>query len=971
MTGEHIPLLFSTGTIPMALLTAISLVMLGVGLWAGAGSDTLPLSLFQSSAEVALRPSRYWLAGLPLLTFAFLSAGIWSVGYVYFRHQAGTALSLRLPKGHPPDWRMSKYVSNSCVACQRSPATLECDRNSLASPAAQAGCGREGVMEGIDYRDKPVLAATRGIRGTPWFVVAKVDRDEIYAPLREQGLIAAAFALVFVVVAALGVGLIGRRRDTRWLQSQLTTEREHQSNQRLAAEILRVLIRDGDLDSLINEVLCSIMDSFGYDAVGLRMRKGDDCPYYVQHGFSDDFVRQENLLCPRGGKGNIARDAGGRVVLECTCGLILSGRTDPRMPCFTEGGSFWTNASAELLALPIEADPRTSPRNHCIHCGYQSLALIPLRSGEQIIGLLQLNDRRAERFTPELIRFFEGLASSIGLAFQRKLAEKELKASEQRYRTYIDNSPTAVFIADATGRYVEVNRAACDLIGYSEEELLDRSIPDIVAREDIERAESAFRRLVATGTGVQEEFAFIRKDRSTLFMLVNAVPTAQDRVIAFCIDSTERKLAEERQKLYNAVLEDQRRAMQELYESAESATCAKSEFLANMSHEIRTPMTAILGYADILAGQLENAEHLEALTIIRRNGDRLLRIINDILDLSKIEAGKLQIERQACSPAIVVADVVSLMRVRAEGKGFGLKVEFAGPVPETILTDVARLRQILLNLVGNAIKFTESGSVRIVVRLASRETPAPKLVYEVVDTGIGMTSAQVENLFQPFQQAEASTARKFGGSGLGLVIAKRLAEMLGGDIAVASQPGKGSSFTVSIDPGPLAGVAMLDRPSEAVAAPAAHTASQSPLPRLSCRILLAEDGADNQRIISFLLKKAGAEVTVVENGQKAMELALAAFQGKRFDDPKEPYDVILMDMQMPVMDGYEATRRLRLEGYAGPIIALTAHAMAEDRQKCLDAGCDDYATKPIDRATLLGTIAGMVGKQHGLQETNR
>ena len=378
-------------------------------------------------------------------------------------------------------------------------------------------------------------------------------------------------------------------------------------------------------------------------------------------------MRQENLLCPRGGKGDIARDAGGRVVLECTCGLILSGRTDPSMPCFTEGGSFWTNASAELLALPIEADPRTSPRNHCIHCGYQSLALIPLRSGEQIIGLLQLNDRRAERFTPELICFFEGLASSIGLAFQRKLAEKELKASEQRYRTYIDNSPTAVFIADATGRYVEVNRAACDLIGYSEEELLDRSIPDIVAREDIERAESAFRRLVATGTGVQEEFAFIRKDRSTLFMLVNAVPTVQDRVIALLYRQHRiRKLAEERQKLYNAVLEDQRRAMEELYVAADSATRAKSEFLANMSHEIRTPMTAILGYADILAGQLDNAEHLEALTIIRRNGDRLLTIINDILDLSKIEAGKLQSERQACSAAIVAAEVVSLMRVRAE-----------------------------------------------------------------------------------------------------------------------------------------------------------------------------------------------------------------------------------------------------------------------------------------------------------------
>ena len=194
--------------------------------------------------------------------------------------------------------------------------------------------------------------------------------------------------------------------------------------------------------------------------------------------------------------------------------------------------------------------------------------------------------------------------------------------------------------------------------------------------------------------------------------------------------------------------------------------------------------------------------------------------------------------------------------------------------------------------------------------------------------------------------------------------------MLGGDIAVSSQPGKGSTFALSIDPGPLAGVAMLDRPNEVIAAPAAPPASQVPLPRLNCRILLAEDGADNQRIISLLLKKAGAEVIVVENGRKALEMALAASRGRRFDDPKQPFDIVLMDMQMPVMDGYEATRRLRDEGYNGPIIALTAHAMAEDRQKCLDAGCDDYATKPIDRATLLGTIAGMVEKQGSLQKVS-
>jgi CheY-like chemotaxis protein len=409
-----------------------------------------------------------------------------------------------------------------------------------------------------------------------------------------------------------------------------------------------------------------------------------------------------------------------------------------------------------------------------------------------------------------------------------------------------------------------------------------------------------------------------------------------------------------------------------ILDSAESATRAKNEFLANMSHEIRTPMTAILGYADILAGQLDNPQQLEALNIIRRNGDHLLTIINDILDLSEIDAGKLQIERQPCSPAAVVAEVVSLLRVRARGKGLALSLEFAGPVPETVLTDVARLRQILLNLVGNAIKFTETGGVRIIVRLAGRGGLEGKLLYEVVDTGIGMTAAQVDNLFQPFQQAEASTARKFGGAGLGLAISKRLAAFLGGDITVSSQPGKGSTFTLSIDPGPLAGAALLDHAGEAVAAPAAKAAGNSSLPHLNCRILLAEDGLDNQRVISFLLTKAGAEVTTVDNGLKAVETVLAAYGdcGRRHDDPRLPFDVVLMDMQMPVMDGYEATRRLREKGYAGPIIALTAHTLADDRRKCLDAGCDDYATKPINRAALFGTIAGRLalvrGRDRGL-----
>jgi signal transduction histidine kinase/AmiR/NasT family two-component response regulator len=400
--------------------------------------------------------------------------------------------------------------------------------------------------------------------------------------------------------------------------------------------------------------------------------------------------------------------------------------------------------------------------------------------------------------------------------------------------------------------------------------------------------------------------------------------------------------------------------LEEAIRLAESATRAKSEFLANMSHEIRTPMTAILGYADILAESIERPEQKEAIHTIKRNSNHLLTLLNDILDLSKIESGKLHIEQLPTSPLAILADVVSLMRVRAEAKGLPLNLVYAGPLPQSIQTDPTRLRQILVNLVGNAIKFTQAGDVKIAVRLAGHDTANPKLQCEVIDKGLGMSPEQLGRLFQPFQQADASTTRKFGGTGLGLAISKRLAETLGGDITVKSELGKGSSFNLTISTGPLEGIVMLDQPAEAVASVAiARKAAAVPQSLQDCRILLAEDGPDNQRLISFVLRKAGAEVHVCENGQKAMEQALATFPGwgRRHDDPKEPFDVILMDMQMPVMDGYEATRRLRQEGYTRPIIALTAHAMKDDMQKCLDAGCDAYLTKPIVREKFLETIA--------------
>ncbi len=401
--------------------------------------------------------------------------------------------------------------------------------------------------------------------------------------------------------------------------------------------------------------------------------------------------------------------------------------------------------------------------------------------------------------------------------------------------------------------------------------------------------------------------------------------------------------------------------IREAVDRAEAANNAKSEFLANMSHEIRTPMTAILGFADLLdqefAAHHKSDEIGDTIRTIRSNANHLLAVINDILDMSKIEAGFMRVEKVATSPAQIAEEVVSLMRPRAKGKGVGVGLSYDSLVPEGVMTDPMRLRQILFNLVGNAIKFTEVGGILVHM---SYDRSEQKLQYKVVDTGIGMNPEQVETLleFNPFVQIDGSTARKFGGTGLGLRISNSLAKMLGGKISVSSTVDKGTEVLLDVDAEIVAGARLIDPYSDYSFRNKSAPEEREPIgddALAGCKILLAEDGPDNQRLIKHHLQRCGAEVLVAENGLEVLNIIRELAGGK------QP-DLILMDMQMPELDGYAATSTLREEGCAIPVVAITAHAMDGDREKCLRFGCDDYLTKPISVPDLIETCARQISQ---------
>lgn len=592
------------------------------------------------------------------------------------------------------------------------------------------------------------------------------------------------------------------------LQVEIAERKRAEVYRQLSNTVLAIINKASRFDDSVQQILATMKQATGCDAVGMRLQSGEDFPYFAADGFSADFLLEENTLILRDPQGGVCRGADGAVRLEGLCGLVLAGRTDPSNPLFTPGGSCWTNRSGLVPdVLARGGDPQLHLRSRCARDGYHSVALIPIRARTEIVGLLQLNSRKPDGFSRTAIEALEGIASHIGEALMRKQIE---------------------------------------------------------------------------------EFRIAR-------------------------------------------------------ETADAANRAKSAFLAHMSHEIRTPLNAILGFAQLLRREAITPRQQQHVETINRSGEHLLELINAVLELSKIEAGRVVLNPVAFDCHAMLADVAMMFRDRTEMRHLQFDVQRADNLPRFVKGDESKMREVLINLLGNAVKFTRQGSVTLRAD-AAREPAGLRLQFQVQDTGIGIAPDDQARLFRYFEQATAGHAIG-AGTGLGLAISRELARLMGGDVSVSSEVGTGSTFRFHV----LAGVAQQEDVQTVIAD--RHVIGVQPgQPRI--QVLVADDREDNRRLLIELLAPIGCDIRQAGDGREALRLFEAA-----------PPDLLLIDMRMPELDGIEVVRRIRQRpgGRGVRIGVVTANAFAEIREEAMSAGADFFLAKPFREADLFAKIGELLG----------
>jgi PAS domain S-box-containing protein len=836
------------------------------------------------------------------------------------------------------------------------------------------------------------------------------------------------------------------------------TERKQIENEReITIKLLGLINQNNDMHKLISTVAEFLHNWTGCEAVGIRLREGDDYPYYETLGFPDDFVQKEKHLCAIDLKGQIVRDETGNPVLECICGNVLCSRFDPSKSFFTAKGTFWTNCLTSLLAGMPEADQQSYTRNLCNGAGYESVALFPLRNGTETFGLIQLNDKRAGQFTPELIALIERLSDSISLALYQRRTQKVLAESEERFKMLFDKAPLCYQSLNSDGCFIEVNETWLETLGYQKEEVIGKWFGDFLAPEYTNAFMERFPLFKSLGI-IHSEFEMLKKDGTRIFAAFDGRighTESGDFKQTHCVlnDITQRKQAEKElisakekaeesekkykslftnmmnafglhemifnekgepidyvflevnpiwekvvgikaknvinksvreimpsieqtwierygrivltgipeefvdynaatQKYYNVFaykhvgnkfavvfndITDKKRFESELIkakEKAEESDTLKTAFLHNISHEIRTPLNAIVGFSGFLRDpKISPEKHGKFADIIIQSSDQLLSIIDDIMKISTLEAGQEKVNLTEFELNSRLKFLYNQFLIKAGKQNIELKIKLSEPDAQFYITsDETKLTQVLNNLIGNAIKFTKHGHVYFGYLLKDNE-----LEFFVEDTGIGIPAQMHEEIFKRFRQVETTVTRIYDGSGLGLSISKAYIELLGGRIWLNSKLGEGSTFYFTLP---------LNKHVNGLIIKEQITPEPFNINKAYKTLLIAEDEDYNFTYITELLSGTSFRLLRAINGAEAVEICKS--------NPN--IDLVLMDIKMPLMDGYEATKQIRQFNSVIPIIAQTAYSTEADKNKALMAGCNDFLSKPFKQNVLISKI---------------
>ncbi len=698
----------------------------------------------------------------------------------------------------------------------------------------------------------------------------------------------------------------------------------------ITLKVLHILNEKSELHELIYELVNYFQKWINCDAVGIRIKQGNDYPYFEYSGFSSKFILKENYLCNKKLEINSKRKSRENAVYDCMCGNVISGRTDSSKPYFTNYGSFYSNDIEQWLSNISEKDNLGNIRNSCFHEGYKSIALIPLRTGNLLHGLIQINNKKPGLFDPNKIGFIEELSGSIAMAISNRISIELIEDAEKRYKTLFNNVNDVIILHDLKGQIIDINTIAIERLGYTKDEFLQMNLTDIIPNEIAQLLPNRMQALITEGSIIFES-QHVAKDGNIYEIEANSKAyyiNGEWLIYSISRDITYRKKME---------LE-----LLKAKEEAEESNRLKTIFLNNMSHEIRTPMNAIIGFSDLMEKNFDNKEKLlKFTTIIKQRSSDLLEIINDILEISKIEAGQIPVHIEETNLNELISelsDFFSIYRQKINKNNIDLIISHQNSeLPIIILIDRIKLKQILINLIYNAFKFTEKGEISFGYTM-NKET----INFYVSDTGIGIEENKIDLIFDRFVQIEKSNTKNLGGFGLGLAIAKAYVELLKGEIKVESKLGEGSKFSFKI---PYSRVMRTESNKSTL-----YDIDYSIFKGKS--ILIVEDDEINCQYLKEILADTNFKIQSVETGEEAIE----------FVKMGNLADVVLMDIRLPGITGYKATTLIKEINNDIKVIAQTAYAAADDKEKAFQAGCSDYISKPVNANLLLSKIYDQLSK---------